>query len=702
MATWQDEGFSSPQDYLNHLNEVLANTAGGTSEYKKMEAQIKKTTKEIENLNSSVTSVNKEIEKSTEEQSKLWTFAERNFKAGADAIKNYKEAMEKFGAGDPGGAMLALAQEGLDFLQKEADTREHIIEQINTTGEASRMMTRNLMEAELETLRWGSTSEDLAKTMGALSSDMGRAFQISPQAIASLDALRVGLDLSSSDLSSLIKQFDIMGIGVDEATGEIEEMSKVARGMGLNVSKFMGSVASNLKMANTFKFRDGVQGFTRMAAQAQRLHFDMSQISKMATDLFDPEAAIDMAANFQIMGGAMGDLTDPFRLMYLATNDIGGLQDAIVGAAEASVMFNEETGEFDISSTELRRMKSMADQLGMSLEDFVTAAKKSKSSTMALKQMGGLELIDPKSGEDMKEFAANMSQMKGGRFMIDLPEIGEVALEDIDTKTELEALRKLQDQQGMDTKDIALEQLSAQEQIANNTAALMAGVTLGAMGDTGDPGSLRAYTDSLLGMANEALAGPVMKELAMTIGRLGSGVAEAVISGDEKNMERQLNRMAKNFEKVGTSLEETLLKDFPLLHTVLEQLIHGTPGEQGELQDFISRPGMGLQKFSGGDLVVGLKEPNFHAMPAMTEINTAVNTFNNSSNLTTAQRGPIDINLNMNGRAVLDMQGITTEVTAAKLQEVMGENQFQMWLMSQVGERISQGGNAFQNYGTTT
>ena len=56
----------------------------------------------------------------------------------------------------------------------------------------------------------------------------------------------------------------------------------------------------------------------------------------------------------------------------------------------------------------------------------------------------------------------------------------------------------------------------------------------------------------------------------------------------------------------------------------------------------------------------------------------------------------------MNGRAVLDMQGITTEVTAAKLQEVMGENQFQMWLMSQVGERISQGGNAFQNYGTTT
>ena len=200
---------------------------------------------------------------------------------------------------------------------------------------------------------------------------MGRAFQISPEAIVALDALRVGLDLSSSDLSSLIKQFDIMGVGVEDATGQIEEMSKVARGMGLNVSKFMGSVAGNLKMANTFKFRDGVQGFTRMAAQAQRLHFDMSQISKMATDLFDPEAAIDMAANFQIMGGAMGDLTDPFRLMYLATNDIGGLQDAIVGAAEASVMFNEETGEFDVSSTELRRMKAMADQLGMSLEDLL-------------------------------------------------------------------------------------------------------------------------------------------------------------------------------------------------------------------------------------------------------------------------------------------------------------------------------------------
>ena len=687
--------YKNAQEYITTL-EKIAKANPNTSIYDEQIVKIKEVNKLHGTTSALIADVTVKTKEASEEQNKLWSFAERNFKAGTEAIKNYKEAVQ---SKDPGTAMLALAQEAFDFLQKEADTREHIIEQINTTGAATKMMTAGIMQAELETLKWGSTSEDLAKTMGSLSQDMGRAFQISPEAIVALDALRVGLDLSSSDLSSLIKQFDIMGIGVEEATGQIEEMSKVARGMGLNVSKFMGSVAGNLKMANTFKFRDGVQGFTRMAAQAQRLHFDMSQISKMATDLFDPEAAIDMAANFQIMGGAMGDLTDPFRLMYLATNDIGGLQDAIVGAAEASVMFNEETGEFDVSSTELRRMKAMADQLGMSLEDFVTAAKKSKSYTMAMKQLGGLELIDPQSGEDLKEFAANMSQMKGGKFMIDLPGFKDaISLDEIDTKEELEALAKLQDQQGMDTKSIALDQLSAQEKIANNTAAMIGGVTLGAMGEGGQ---MREYIDGMLGVMEQAIGGPVMKELATTMGRLGAGVAEAVISGDEKSMIRQSERLAKNLEKVTTTLDETLLKDFPLLHDVMQELLMGTNTDgSATMQDFISRPGTGFEKFSASDIVIGFKEQNLQAMPEMTEMNSAVNTFNTQNQYATggANTGPIDINLNMNGTARINMDGLTTEVTAQKLQEVMGENQFQMWLMSQVGERLQQSGNAYQSY----
>ena len=87
-------------------------------------------------------------------------------------------------------------------------------------------------------------------------------------------------------------------------------------------------------------------------------------------------------------------------------------------------------------------------------------------------------------------------------------------------------------------------------------------------------------------------------------------------------------------------------------------------------------------------------------MPSMQEMNSAVNTFNTQNQYATggANTGPIDINLNMNGTARINMDGLTTEVTAQKLQEVMGENQFQMWLMSQVGERLQQSGNAYQSY----
>ena len=72
----------------------------------------------------------------------------------------------------------------------------------------------------------------------------------------------------------------------------------------------------------------------------------MSDVSGLAEKFLDPEGAIDFAAKMQVIGGAAGDLTDPFKLMYMATNDLEGLMDAIVDTAAASATFNEETGEF--------------------------------------------------------------------------------------------------------------------------------------------------------------------------------------------------------------------------------------------------------------------------------------------------------------------------------------------------------------------
>jgi len=155
---WRLQRENEPDnEYLIFLGQVKAANSGIYNS-----TEVENLDKAITNLNNKLGVTQEKLAKASEEQSKLWTFLERNFKKGTDAIKNYRDAAHKMRK-DPAGAMMALAQEGLDYLQREADVREHIIETINSTEVATKMMTRNLMEAELETLKWGATSEDLAK-----------------------------------------------------------------------------------------------------------------------------------------------------------------------------------------------------------------------------------------------------------------------------------------------------------------------------------------------------------------------------------------------------------------------------------------------------------------------------------------------------------------------------------------------------------
>ena len=131
----------------------------------------------------------------------------------------------------------------------------------------------------------------------------------------------------------------------------------------------MGGVNKNLKLMTSYNFKDGVKGLSNMVAQAQALRIDMSTTVNLADKLMSPEAAIETAAGFQMLGGAIGKLGDPFQLLHMAQTDMEGLQDSVVGMAAASVSFNEDTGEFDIAVTEMYRLREAAELAGMGYEE---------------------------------------------------------------------------------------------------------------------------------------------------------------------------------------------------------------------------------------------------------------------------------------------------------------------------------------------
>jgi hypothetical protein len=101
--------------------------------------------------------------------------------------------------------------------------------------------------------------------------------------------------------------------------------------------------------------------------------------------------------------------------MYMATNNVEGLQDAILKSSESLATFNNETGRFEVVGVNLRKAKDMADATGISLADLTKGAIAGNERMQAMNDMSGIDVP-----EDTKRFLTNIAQMKDGEMTIAL------------------------------------------------------------------------------------------------------------------------------------------------------------------------------------------------------------------------------------------------------------------------------------------
>ena len=301
----------------------------------------------------------------------------------------------------------------------------------------------------------------------------------------------------------------------------------------------VADVGANMDKLNTIGFKNGVEGLTRMVQKSIEFNMNIEKVKSMAEKLFDPDQAIALSAELQAIGGAIGDFNDPLKLMYMATNDAGGLQDAMIGVAGSLATYNSELGRFEITGANLRKSKALADQMGMSMEEMsktaIKAAERSSAATALLSS--GLQ-IDEKE----KEFLTNISKMEGGRMVIDIPESLAKKLGVEDTKVALENLSPtvakglLENQKAfeqMSTEDIARDQYTTTQNIQKDVSALLTLAKVRAAGGFRQPLS------------------EVDKFLEKNLGSTLKTTTSAEIAGKG-------GELSKFFEEVGKKTEGTL------------------------------------------------------------------------------------------------------------------------------------------------
>jgi hypothetical protein len=503
-------------------------TATQQARYPGGEKQWENLQKQVQNVQSQTVSTDNSL---IDGQTKLTGILNKNLGKWSDLGKSIMGASE---AQSTFNSVSAIAEAALEREQK---IRTEIVQELGQVGALQQMQNENIFQASIEAERYGVSLDEMLTTMTSLAQAMGRNVLISDEDLARVAIFQKSLGLASSEAANIAKYFDQMGFSIGEAIDKGNEMATVARQMGINVGDFMSTISSNMDMLNTYNFADGVRGFAKMAAQAQKLGISMSTTAALAEKVMDPEGAIELAANLQVIGGAVGDLADPFKLMYQATNDLGGLQDSLVQAGQELAMFNEETGEISFPPTAQRQLRAMAETLGISKEEFASMIKLQTKFT-AMQNQFSFEL---EGREDMQEFVTSMASLnqQTGKYEIKVPGLEQaVEIEDL-TANQLDALKEVQAQQQMTEKELMAEQTGLLQSIDNNTkaldTALLAGVVegldLSRVQTELSQAVSKAFSSDELGKISDSLADVLSSGMENVIGTEMSSIMDMVGEG---------------------------------------------------------------------------------------------------------------------------------------------------------------------------
>lgn len=379
-----------------------------------------------------------------------------------------------------GGPLTLLAELGGDILrqiQNEEQVRTDINETLGITDALSKSVRDTITESTTNALRFGFGMKEVSTMFTSMSEVTGKANFMSTETANKSFAVARSFVGTLGEVGKLLAEAEKIGLGASDTLDAIEKAGRSSLGLGLNTKKTTELLKTDLSKLNEYGFKNGIEGLNRMVQKSLEFRMNLGEVYKIADKVMNPDSAIELTANLQVLGGAIGDFNDPLKLMYMATNNVEGLQDALIGAAGNLATYNQEQGRFEITGVNLRRAKEMAAQLGIEYKEFAKGAIAAQERLTVVQDLAGkgFNLSDKDT-----EFISNLSQMKDGKMVLSIPkdvskELGiatETAISDL-TQNQIQLLKDNQDKlDKMSTEDIAREQFSAVKNIQNDVNAM--------------------------------------------------------------------------------------------------------------------------------------------------------------------------------------------------------------------------------------
>lgn len=348
------------------------------------------------------------------------------------------------------------------FIQLEKDSNNMAKNLTNGIVGYQKSMNDAIFNTYRSTQNLGVSMKDVTDYFTSYGNAIGKIPNISEDAAKQAVLLSKATGIAVTEISTYVAKFSEVGMSQKSALDRMTKIYQTARRYGVDSGALTKTVTENIKMASAYGFKGGVEGLTKMAARAQQLGIDFKLLNGVVEKALDPDKAIELAASMQMLGGNVGALGDPFQLLYMAQNDIGKLQEEFINVTSSAVDFNEATGEFKVPVSEMYRLRSMSESLGLNYDQIAEAAVKAAKQKEVLSRITFPSTVS----EEDQNLIASLSEINNGKVQITLPGTSELVDAASLSQTEIDSLKEKLTTDNMNIKDIATAQLSESEKAA--------------------------------------------------------------------------------------------------------------------------------------------------------------------------------------------------------------------------------------------
>lgn len=449
-----------------------------------------------------------------------------------------------------------MKREILVYLKNQADLFQSVNEKMAMTGELAEAFRDELMLASPDAIRLGISLAEMSDSVGELVAQSGKFKLLSSDTIKEM-ALASKFTEDMKTFAGMGRNYELIGLGIRDMSLLVEKMGIRSMSLGLNARTTTSMVNENLKNLNTYGFKNGVEGLNRMVQRSIEFRQNMQNVFDVAEKVWSPEGALEIVSNLQMIGGAYADMNDPIKLMYMATNDVEGLQKAILETAKSLVTFNEEQGRFQVMGANLRRAKEMAGLFGISMKELTDTAVAGAERVQASLDLMSAGLVMP---EEDKEFLTNLSRMEGGRMVIEVPQTlrKQLGMDQEQTILALEDMKDFQKEallankkvfEKMTMEEIARQQVTAVENIERDVSFLraVARVTVGQ--------DIASLLENALGITQTVVSGESYKVADKLASGLRSG--HDALLAEARRQFPQLQGIRAGQQEVVNEIKET-------------------------------------------------------------------------------------------------------------------------------------------------